>query len=429
MKVAVDTGPAVRRATAEDVDDAGALTAEAYVADGLLRDEDDYTAELRDARRRAREAVLLVAAVPRDPDRAARGDGARPAGDVVVGTVTLAPYGTSYAEVAEPGELEVRMLAVAPEARGRGVAEALMTHALRHAVAEGARRVVLSTSEDMQAAQRLYDRLGFVHDGSRDWSHHRTHVRVRTWTPPDAPGAVVEAATWVPLRTVVTSDGWRVGESGGLTRRANSALPLTRAADAAAAVDEVEAVYRAAGLPSTVRVGPTTGGAALEDALRARGYVAVSGADVLVRDVDGVPPHAPGGVDVRAATRPDDAWLAAWLGVKSAGADVGTARAILEGSPGLYLTAFDAGRPVGVVRAAFAEDWVGLSCLVVAPEARRRGLARTLTLRALDLAGERGARRAFLQVEPHNTAAARLYTGLGFAPADRYRYLERPTTA
>lgn len=425
MKVAVDTGPVVRRADPRDVDDAGALTAEAYVADGLLRDEGDYTAELRDAQRRAREAILLVAAVPRDP-----GGGAEPdrADDVVVGTVTLAPYGTSYAEVAEPGELEVRMLAVAPEARGRGVAEALMTHALRHAVAEGARRVVLSTSDDMQAAQRLYDRLGFVHDESRDWSHHRMCVRVCTWTPPDAPGAVVEAATWPPLRTTVTSDGWRVGESGGLTRRANSTLPLTRAADTGAAVDEVEAVYRAAGLPAIVRVGPATGGPALHEALLARGYAAVSRADVLVRDVDGPSPHGLGGADVRVATHPDDAWLTAWLGVKSAGADMGTARAILDGSPGVYLTALDAGRPVGVIRAAFAEDWVGLSCLVVVPEARRRGLARTLTMRALNAARTRGARRAFLQVEPHNSAAARLYTGLGFAPADRYLYLERPLT-
>lgn len=426
MKVATDTGPVVRRATGADVDDAGALTAEAYVADGLLRDEDDYTAELRDARRRAREAVLLVAAVPRagsDPDGAL-------GGDVVVGTVTLAPYGTSYAEVAEPGELEVRMLAVAAEARGRGVAEALMTAALRHAVAEGARRVVLSTSEAMRAARRLYERLGFVPAPARDWAHEQVHVQVLTWTPPDAPGALVEAATWPPLRAVVTSDGWRVGLSGGLTRRANSALPLTRAADVDAAVDEVERVYAEAGQASVVRVGPTTGGAVVEQVLLARGYVVASGADVLVRDLDAPWPddrRAP--ADIRVAAHPDDAWLGAWLGVKSAGADVPTARAILEGSSAVYLTALDHGRPVGAVRAAFAEDWVGLSCLVVAPEARRRGLARTLTLRAVDVARAHGARRAFLQVEPHNTAAARLYGRLGFAPADRYAYLERALDA
>jgi ribosomal protein S18 acetylase RimI-like enzyme len=80
---------------------------------------------------------------------------------------------------------------------------------------------------------------------------------------------------------------------------------------------------------------------------------------------------------------------------------------------------------VGVVRAAFAEDWVAVSCLVVVPGARRRGLGRYLTLRALDEAARRGARRVFLQVEAENTAAGSLYGGLGFQPAERYVYRER----
>ncbi len=424
MKVEASTGPVVRRAVGADVDDAGALAAEAYVADGLLSGDDEYAAELRDAHRRAREAILLVAVVPRSGGTGGGAGTGDRTGGVVVGTVTLAPYGSSYAEVAEPGELEVRMLAVAPEARGRGVAEELMTEALRFAVADGARRVALSTSDAMRAAQRLYDRLGFVEDPSRDWAHDGIQVRVRTWTPPDAPGALVEAATWPPLRTHVTADGWRVGESGGLTRRANSALPVTRPADVEAALDEVERVYAAAGLPSVVRVGPGTGGDDVERALVARGYGVASDTDVLVRTLDDLPRPTAGRVDVRVASHPDDAWLTTWLGVKSAGADVGTARRILDGAPAVYLTALDAGRPVAAIRGAFAEDWVGLSCLVVDPAARRRGLGRTLTLRALDLARERGARRAFLQVEAHNAAAARLYARLGFAPADRYRYRE-----
>ena len=111
------------------VADAGALTAEAYLADRLVDADDSYADELRDAERRAREATLLVALLP-----PGEGDAANDRDDddlVVVGTVTLAPYGTSYAEVAEPGELEIRMLAVAPEARRRGIAELLVSAALR----------------------------------------------------------------------------------------------------------------------------------------------------------------------------------------------------------------------------------------------------------------------------------------------------------
>lgn len=425
----------VRVASGGQVADAGALTAEAYLADRLVDATDSYADELRDAERRAREATLLVALLP-----PGEGDGGEAERDdlVVVGTVTLAPYGTSYAEIAEPGELEIRMLAVAPEARRRGIAELLVSAALREAVASGARRVVLSTLDSMQAAQRLYKRLGFVAVPERDWGHVEVHLRVHTWTPPDAPGALVESATWPPAR-VVDVDGWRVGLSGGLTRRANSVLPLGSPRDVGAALDRVEQLYAEAGQPSIVRVSRAAT-PALDDLLAERGYRAVSHTDVLVREVDdgsaeAVRPPA-GPVRVTIADRPDDAWLAAWAGSKARlhatgaahdddGASLRLARAVLGGAPAIYLTATDASGPVGVIRAAFAEDWVALSSLVVVPSARRRGLGRSLTLRALHEAADRGARRAFLQVEAANTAAAALYTGLGFQPAERYVYRER----
>lgn len=396
---------------------AGALTAEAYHADRLLDGDEDYEVELRDAERRSREAVLLVATT----------------GDVVVGTLTLAPYGSSYAEVATPGEVELRMLAVAPEARRRGVAERLVVAALRETVARGTRRVVLSTLDSMRAAHRLYQRLGFVAAPERDWGHEGVALRVLTWAAPDAPGALVEAATWTPARTVPVG-GWRVGVSGGFTRRANSVLPLGRPDDLADAVDAAEAVLAEAGLPSVFRVcsGAPDG---LEDLLDRRGYAPVADTDVLVRDLVALPPaERPAPVPhvrVGVADRPDEAWLDGWLAVKAAAhpVDRDLPRAVVTGSPALYLTAVStdsAGeRVVGVIRAGLAEDWVGLSCLMVAPEARRRGLGRLLTEHALRAAVDRGVRRAFLQVEVGNGGAADLYAAAGFRPAERYRYRQR----
>src|SRR5829696_5624789 len=128
----------IRLATEDEAAAAGALTAEAYSTDGLISDGDAYVDELVDAVRRAREASLLVALAPaegvRDEVEGAALPGVRTGFDdeadadvrpALVGTLTLAPAGTSYAEIAEPGEVEIRMLAVAPWARRRGVAEAL----------------------------------------------------------------------------------------------------------------------------------------------------------------------------------------------------------------------------------------------------------------------------------------------------------------
>ena len=435
----MSAAPVISVASGRQITDAGALTAEAYLADRLVDPEEDYALELRDAERRAVEATLLVATIERS-------DGE----PVVVGTVTLAPYGTSYAEIAEPGELEIRMLAVAPEVRGRGIAEDLMRAALRECVTAGARRVVLSTLDAMHTAHRLYGRLGFVAHPGRDWGHEEIHLRVHTWTPPQAPGVLVELATWPPARVEVTGAGWRVGVSAGVTRRANSAVPLAAgsrttgssttgaittgsiatgsiaagAANVSSAIDEVEAVYAAAGLPSIVRVG--LGDAAVEAELAARGYVVASDTDVLVRELSDAPEPRRPHLHVGVAPAPDRAWLGLWLGAKKADADADLARQILVGAPADYLTAVVDGRAVGVIRVAYAEDWAALSCLVVLPDSRRGGLGRELTLRALAVARANGARRAFLQVESHNVAAARLYGNLGFQPADAYRYRELP---
>ena len=417
----------IRVATDDDVAAAGALTAQAYDTDGLVRDGDDDVDELLDAVRRAREASLLVALAPGeevgvDPDGTGDDDGR-----ALVGTLTIAPAGTSYAEIADPGEVELRMLAVAPEARRRGIAEALVRAAMREAVTLRAERVVLSMLEAMTSAHRLYDRLGFTRVPDRDWHHEGVALRVYTWDVPRGPGARAEAAVWPPLEAHDV-DGWRVGLSGGFTRRANSVLALAEPRDVPAAVKEVEHLYRAAGQPSIFRVCTQTEPEDLDAVLAARGYREVAPTLVMVRDdLESVAaPFDSPGLTVQVAEHPDEDWLTRWLDVKtSAPVDHRRAAALVGGARALYLTARDGYGPVGVIRAALVDDWVALACLAVDVRARRRGVGRALTRAALAEAVARGARQAFLQVEESNEPAIEMYAGLGFAPAERYHYRQR----
>ncbi len=62
--------------------------------------------------------------------------------------------------MARPGEGEFRMLAVAPSARGRGVAEALVRTCVERSVELGYTALVLSSMPVQQPAQRIYARLG-----------------------------------------------------------------------------------------------------------------------------------------------------------------------------------------------------------------------------------------------------------------------------
>lgn len=96
----------------------------------------------------------------------------------IVGSVLLFPpsiqaYAFSEERAAWP---EVRLLAVAPEARGKGVGEALVNECIRRAIAIGAHELGLHTSRSMRSAMRLYERMGFVRAPERDFRPPGTEV-------------------------------------------------------------------------------------------------------------------------------------------------------------------------------------------------------------------------------------------------------------
>lgn len=249
-----------------------------------------------------------------------------------------------------------------------------------------------------------------------------------TATRSAAPGLLTELATWPPVE-VVDVDGWRAGLSGGFTRRGNSVAAVAAPADPEAALDRVEALYAAHGQPPVVRVCAASRPADLDARLERRGYGVAATTLVMAADVRTVGAgEGPGGEGWRLeeSDRPEPDWLRGWLDVKAtAPVDLGLAGRLLGGAPAAYLRLVDGAGTVGVVRAAPADGWLAISCLVVQPRARRRGVGRMLTLEALRRAGAAGASAAFLQVERANVAAVALYAGLGFTVVDRYHYRER----
>jgi ribosomal protein S18 acetylase RimI-like enzyme len=150
----------IRPAVAADYARAGEICVAAYRADGQLPPPGvlgvgaDYSSTLANVADRARTGEVLVAVL----------DGA------IVGCVTLLRAGSPYAEIAQPGEAEFRMLAVAPEAQGRGVGAALVTACLDRAAEQGYAAMAICTRDTNVAAQRMYARFGFTREPKRDWS-------------------------------------------------------------------------------------------------------------------------------------------------------------------------------------------------------------------------------------------------------------------
>ena len=129
------------------------LTVAAYRAVAPM--PDGYAAELADVGGRAADAGAVVLA-------------ARRGGRLVGGaTVVLVP-GSPLAELLEPGDAGLRMLAVDPDAQGAGVGRALVDATIELGRRRGLRRLSLHTHAVFERARGLYEAMGFERTPERD---------------------------------------------------------------------------------------------------------------------------------------------------------------------------------------------------------------------------------------------------------------------
>lgn len=145
----------VRPIAAADYDAVSRITADAYLGAGYF-DSPDYPYMRKILRVAERAAVAPMIVAERD--------------GAVVGSATLAVYGDEWADVAQAGELEFRLLVVDPAVQRSGAGRALVEWIIEHAkTLEGIHAVSLTTGDDWHGAHALYRRLGFVRAPERDW--------------------------------------------------------------------------------------------------------------------------------------------------------------------------------------------------------------------------------------------------------------------
>lgn len=200
-------------------------------------------------------------------------------------------------------------------------------------------------------------------------------------------------------------DGWLLRHGQGVTRRANSAVPLRFSSYSE--ITRVIEWYSERGLPAVV--------SAPDRLLRLPAGITTD-AENLVMATDVAGGRA---TDVSVAARPDDTWMALYQ--RDVPVDVLTA--VVDGAVGFgELSGAAVGR-VAVTDAPDGTRWAGISAVRVSEETRRRGLARRLCEGLLDWAHTRGATRAYVQVVTDNSAARALYESMGFRVHHRSRYV------
>ncbi|HSC88428.1 MAG TPA: GNAT family N-acetyltransferase [Polyangiaceae bacterium] len=89
---------------------------------------------------------------------------------VLAGMVVVVAHDSPARRMAESGDVEMHLLAVAPEFRRVGLGGELVVASLDFARARGAGRMVLWTQPLMSAAHRLYERHGFERSPTRDFN-------------------------------------------------------------------------------------------------------------------------------------------------------------------------------------------------------------------------------------------------------------------
>ena len=140
----------IRDARATEYAPVGELTVAVYRALPVDHLWGGYEEEILDTEGRAKGADIIVAAES----------------DAIVGAVTfVGDHKAPWSEWTEPGEAQFRLLVVDPAVRGRGIGESLVRECITRA--ENC-PLIIHTTRWMEAAQRMYDRLGFVRRPDRD---------------------------------------------------------------------------------------------------------------------------------------------------------------------------------------------------------------------------------------------------------------------
>jgi len=225
------------------------------------------------------------------------------------------------------------------------------------------------------------------------------------------------------LKQVLLGD-WLLRFSKGVSRRGNSANPLTGCcAEVAAIIPICERLYRAQAQATIFRV-PSMADPALDRQLAARGYTSEGETCVLYGDMAAL------GVETDARVQllpePVEEWLAAMAMLQGFSAPhratyAGVVGAIAVPARFAILRIGDA--PAALAYGALHDGMLCYESVITAANQRRQGLGRAVIATLAAWAAAEGAEAACLQVQADNTPAIALYRDFGLSrELHRYHY-------
>jgi ribosomal protein S18 acetylase RimI-like enzyme len=231
-----------------------------------------------------------------------------------------------------------------------------------------------------------------------------------------------------PASSVEYDGAWLVRLTPALpAKRLNSVNPLDPAdtRDIGPRIERLARCFQDAGRPLTFRLSPLAA-RAIADHLDAAGWSSFGHSLVMQVRLDKLDlGQAIDRIPLKDVRRFVTASLTVSGGDRSRRAGLAAVIGAIEPEAGLFVHELD-GRPAASAICVQHRDLAGLFEVATDRAQRRHGHARRLLLSALKWARQRGARRAWLQVEADNQAALALYRALGFTPVYGYHYRRPP---
>ena len=235
----------------------------------------------------------------------------------------------------------------------------------------------------------------------------------------------VASRAW-PAQHTQEYGGWLLRAAGGVTRRANSVLPLRdpAAENLEVALEYVQRFYQSHNLPVRFQMTKASHPTNLDSFLETEGLVIDMPTKVLTSSLDRITLEEPE-VGIVVFGSPWGDWTAAYGTLTGFNKTKIAIRSdIINRIPSkkACAAAIKNGKVIGIGLGVQDGDWLGLFALVTHEKFRRQRVATSITRSLVGWGLSQGASQGYLQVEEVNVPAQKFYYGLGFEDAYSYWY-------
>jgi GNAT superfamily N-acetyltransferase len=220
---------------------------------------------------------------------------------------------------------------------------------------------------------------------------------------------------WMPEK-IAEIGQWQLRSNKGFSLRANSTLPLGGKGFGAPGIELNQAIsrvidfYAELNQPAIFQILPSIH-QELERSIAALGFRSkgeVRFETMRINDSVILDFEEFSDIQVQVSNYPTGDWL------ELHGDDEIAAELMLR-TPSKYLHLYEQSELVATSRAAFTEDWAGISRVRVRQDKQGQGFGRKIMLATVNEINNNGIENAFLQVESENVNALAIYHSIGFS--------------